>query len=420
MYVPRQLEGVIDRANRSYPVVMVTGPRQSGKTTTLTRLCESNRKVVTLDDLELRRLAKSEPKLFIEQFPPPVLIDEFQYAPDLLPYIKMAVDAATTKGRHREAAGMYWLTGSQHLLLMKNIRESLAGRVAILELLGFSPSETLQPREFNYANIFEQDFDRLSGDEVYSRNYEDPNQVFASIINGSLPRIFVSAMGREERKNFYSHYVQTYLERDVSALDGVRNLGGFEMFLRLLAGRAGQLLNFSELSREVGASVNTIKEWTAILQRSFHVLLLAPFYRSFTKRLVRTPKVYFLDSGLHAYLTGWHEPEQALRGPLSGQLFENWVVSNIVRSFRHRGQRDTIYFWRTRTGQELDLWYEAAGEISTAEIRLSARLDPNPFRYLSGIDPTPLAFGRRILFTLSRELVKFGPNMWNVPVHYIN
>lgn len=420
MYISRQLEDAVDRANRSFPVVMVTGPRQSGKTTLLTHLCESTRKIVTLDDLELRRFAKSEPKLFIEQFPPPVLIDEFQYAPDLLPYIKMAVDALTTAGRNRQAAGMYWLTGSQHFLLMKNVRESLAGRVAILDLLGFSPSEMLQPTEFGAANIFDQDINLLARDVVFAKSYREPNQVFASIINGSLPRIFVSAMDSYERKSFYSYYIQTYLERDVSALDGVRNLGGFEMFLRLLAGRAGQLLNFSEMSREVGVSVNTIKEWTTILQRSFHIILLAPYYRSLAKRLVRTPKIYFLDSGLHSYLTGWHEPEQAIRGPLAGQLFENWVVSNVVRSFRHRGQRENIYFWRTRTGQELDLWYESAGKISTAEIKLSARLDPSPFRYLGSIDPAPYAFGNKILFTLSREIIKFASNTWNIPTHYIN
>ena len=420
MYVSRQLESAVERANHLYPVIMVTGPRQSGKTTLLTHLCKPKRRIVTLDDLEIRRLARNEPKLFMEQFPPPVLIDEFQYAPDLLPYIKIAVDSAATTNRNREAAGMYWLTGSQHFLLMKNIRESLAGRVAILELLGFSPSEELQPAVFDDAHIFDQNLQRLSGNAVFSGSYKEPAEVFASIIDGSMPRVFASGMNSQERRSFYSYYVQTYLERDVSALDGVRDLEGFEMFLRLLAGRAGQLLNFSALSREVGVSVNTIKEWTTILQRSYHIMLLSPFYRSFAKRLMRTPKIYFLDSGLHAYLTGWHEPEQALRGPLAGHLFENWVVSNIVRSFLHRGQRNELYFWRTRTGQELDLWYESAGRIVTAEIRLSARLDTTPFRFLDGIDPSPFAFGKRILFTLSREILRFGNDMWNVPVHYIN
>jgi predicted AAA+ superfamily ATPase len=420
MYIRRQLEDTITRANRFFSVIMVTGPRQSGKTTLLTHLRDPNRRIVSLDDLELRRLAQNEPKLFIEQFPPPVMIDEFQYAPNLLPYIKIAVDELRTLDRNEEAAGLYWLTGSRHFLLMKNVRESLAGRVAILELLGFSPSELLRPTEFMAENIFGQDYKHLSESQVLADSYQAPQRVFASIINGSLPQVHVSALDQEQRKNFYSNYVQTYLERDVSALDGVRNLGGFETFLRLLAGRAGQLLNLSELSRDAGVSVNTIKEWVAILQRSFHIILLAPFFRSFAKRLVRTPKVYFLDSGLHAYLTGWHEPEQTMQGPLAGQLFENWVVSNILRSFRHRGQQDDVFFWRTRTGQELDLWYESAGKVSMAEIRLSARLDPSPFRFLKHIDPAPAAFGRRILFTLSRELVEFKPGIWNVPVHFIN
>jgi hypothetical protein len=420
MYVPRLLEAAVQRVTQSLPVVMVTGPRQSGKTTMLRKLSSAKRRFVSLDDLELRRLAQSEPGLFIRQFPPPVLIDEFQYAPDILPYIKIAVDELTTRGRNRQAAGMYWLTGSQHFGLMKGVRESLAGRVALLELLGFSPYELLQPKKPFPEGLFEQDFSMLAKDHALSSSCREPLEVFEAIMRGSLPQAALSGLGAEERRSFYSSYVQTYLERDVSTLEGVRNLGAFATFTRLLAARTGQLINYSGLARDIGVSVNTIREWTTILERSFHIYLLHPYYRSLNKRLVKTPKIYFLDSGLQAYLTGWSDPEQALRGPLAGQLFENWVVSNLVRSYRQRGRRENLYFWRTRTGQELDLWSESTGIITAAEVKLSERSDSAVFRALDSLDPSPLRFGRRVLFSISQNLLEYAPRTWNVPVHFIN
>jgi predicted AAA+ superfamily ATPase len=399
---------------------MVTGPRQSGKTTMLRRLSSPNRRLVSLDDLELRRLARSDPGLFIRQFPPPVLIDEFQYAPDILPYIKISVDELTTRGMNREAAGMYWLTGSQHFGLMKGVQESLAGRVALLELLGFSPYELLQPKKPQTEGFFEQDFSTLAKDRVLSAHRLEPLEVFETILRGSLPQAVLSGMNSEERRSFYSSYVQTYLERDVSTLEGIRNLDAFATFTRLLAARTGQLINSSSVARDIGVSVNTIREWTTILERSFHICLLHPYYRSLNKRLVKTPKIYFLDSGLQAYLTGWSDAEQALRGPLAGQLFENWVVSNLVRSYRQRGRLENLFFWRTRTGQELDLWSENAGVISTAEIKMAERGDSGVFRALDALDPSPLRFGRRILFSVSRNLLEYTPGTWNVPVQFIN
>jgi len=420
MYIPRLLEAAVQRVTQSLPVVMVTGPRQSGKTTMLRKLSSAKRRFVSLDDLELRRLAQSEPGLFIRQFPPPVLIDEFQYAPDILPYIKIAVDELTTRGRNRQAAGMYWLTGSQHFGLMKGVRESLAGRVALLELLGFSPYELIKPKKPFPEGLFEQDFSMLAKDHALSSSCREPLEVFEAIMRGSLPQAALSGLGAEERRSFYSSYVQTYLERDVSTLEGVRNLGAFATFTRLLAARTGQLINYSGLARDIGVSVNTIREWTTILERSFHIYLLHPYYRSLNKRLVKTPKIYFLDSGLQAYLTGWSDPEQALRGPLAGQLFENWVVSNLVRSYRQRGRRENLYFWRTRTGQELDLWSESTGIITAAEVKLSERSDSAVFRALDSLDPSPLRFGRRVLFSISQNLLEYAPRTWNVPVHFIN
>jgi hypothetical protein len=420
MYVPRLLENTVHRLSQSFPVVMVTGPRQSGKTTMLRKLSSPTRRFVSLDDLELRRLAQSEPGLFVRQFPPPVLIDEFQYAPDILIYIKIAVDELATRGKNRQAAGMYWLTGSQHFGLMKGVRESLAGRVALLELLGFSPYELLRPKKPIPESLFEQDFSLLAKDRTFSVSPHEPLEVFEAILRGSLPQAALGGLNAEERRGFYSSYVQTHLERDVATLEGVRNLEAFTTFTRLLAARTGQLINYSGIARETGVSVNTIREWTTILERSFHIFPLHPYYRSLNKRLVKTPKIYFLDSGLQAYLTGWNDPEQALRGPLAGQLFENWVVANLIRSYRQRGRRENLYFWRTRTGQELDLWSESGGIITAAEVKLSERGDTAVFRVLDSIDPSPLRFERKVLFSISRNLIEYAPQTWNVPVHRIN
>jgi len=419
MYIPRRLEGPLRQANTVFPVLMVTGPRQSGKTTLLQHLREPERRLVSLDDLDLRRLARDDPKLFLAQFPPPLVIDEFQYAPDLLPYIKIAVDELRTRGRNREAAGMYWLTGSQQFVLMRHIRESLAGRVAIFNLLGFEPAERTGILS-NGPSVFDAPVDEI----VPWADRPAPRDVFSRIINGSMPGFLSAGAGPETLRQYYSSYVQTYLERDVSALDGVRNLRGFELFFRLLAARAGQLVNCADIARDVGVSAMTIREWLTILERSFHVITIAPYYRSFSKRLVKTPKVYFLDSGLHAWLTGWNDPDTALSGPLAGSLFENWVVGLLVRGSWHRGTDHGLSFWRTSTGQEVDIWRETAGRIDTAEVKLRAggeiaSVARRAFRPLDSINPRPFVWGRRLLFTLGDRILPLDPQTWQLPVQYI-
>jgi uncharacterized protein len=419
MYIKRRLESAIRRANETFPVLMVTGPRQSGKTTLLQHLREPERQFVSLDDLDLRRLAQDDPKLFLARFPPPVVIDEFQYAPDLLSYIKIAVDDLRTRGLNREAAGMYWLTGSQQFVLMRHVRESLAGRVAILNLLGFEPAELAGVCD-NGPSVFDAPLDHA----VSWADQPSPREVFSRIINGSMPGFLAAETTPETRLQYYSSYVQTYLERDVSALDGVRNLRGFELFFRLLAARAGQLVNYADIARDVGVSAMTIREWLTILERSFHVVTIAPYYRSFSKRLVKTPKVYFLDSGLHAWLTGWNDPDTSLSGPLAGSLFENWVVGLLVRDGWHRGGDHGLSFWRTSAGQEVDIWRESEGRIDTAEVKLRAGGDlgaiaRRAFRPLDTIDPTPFSWGRRLLFTLGDRILPVDRETWQVPVQYI-
>jgi predicted AAA+ superfamily ATPase len=225
---------------------------------------------------------------------------------------------------------------------------------------------------------------------------------------------------KQYHSRFYSSFVQTYLERDVSTLDGVRNLGEFELFFRLLAGRTGQLVNFANLAREVGVAPNTIREWVTILEKGFHIYLLKPYFHNFSKRLVKSPKIYFLDSGLQAYLTGWSDPETTLHGPMAGHMFENWVVSNLLRSYLHRGRDAHLFFWRTRTGEEFDLWVPHHNRIDTVEIKLSTKLKPEYFAPLRYIDPQPETFGTRLFFSMASEVLQVEKNLWNIPVVFIN
>jgi uncharacterized protein len=422
MYVARQLERSVLRASDSFPVVMVTGPRQSGKTTLLRHLSGPERRFVSLDDLQLRALAQDDPQLFIRQFGAPLLIDEFQYAPNLLSYIKIKVDELRTRGRSGEAAGMYWLTGSQNFSLMRHVQESLAGRVAILDLLGFSPYELGQPATWIEKPFFAQDFDALAQIELAGAglSQSDPQSVFGRIITGSMPEVALGSFAADDLTRYYSSYVQTYLERDVAALDGVRNLRQFELFYRLLAGRVGQILNYANIASDVGVSPNTVKEWTYILRKGFQVYLLSPYYRSYSKRLVKAPKVYFLDSGLQAYLSGWTNPDTTLRGPMAGHIFENWVVGNVIRSYRHRGLREPLYYWRTASGGEIDLWASEGSVIQTAEIKLASTARESYFSPLNHIDPSPERFGRRVVLSLATEPIQVKPDLWNVPATLVN
>ena len=393
MYIKRTLEDVVERITKSFSVLMLTGPRQAGKTTLL-KHADPGRRFVTLDDLEQRTLAQEHPALFLERHPAPVLIDEFQYAPQLLPYIKIAVDAKKT--RRIPCMGEYWLTGSQNFSMMEGVQESLAGRVAVLKLLGLDLAESQDRRNRrNGLGFFERQ----------ERNFEiakSPLQLFEIILAGDKPEIW--AHRAMDRQQYYISTVQTYLERDVQSQLGVRQLGKFERFMRLLATRATQLLNMSRLASDVGVTVPTIHSWLTILERSFQITMLQPYYRNLGKRQVKTPKVYFLDTGLVTHLLKWTDPLSALNGQMAGALFENWVVSEIIKSYWHRGEDPSLFFWRTREGDEIDLVQEKGGELHAAEIKLSDKPRPDVFAPLdSGRKGAPLVRTKRLISPVQRS-----------------
>ncbi len=361
MYKKRLIEQLVIKSFKTFPVVMLTGSRQAGKTTVLRKLAPT-RRFVTLDDIETRKLATDDPKGFIDRFPPPVFIDEFQYAPELLSYIKIAVDEKRTS--LVGANGDYWLSGSQNFKMMEHVCESLAGRVAILQLLGFSHSE---------IDGSEDTFTHDPSFDVTNLKFESKkgvDEIFKYIIRGDKPDLWTNL--ELDNTIYYSSYIQTYLERDVRSQIGVRDLGLFEKFMRLLAVRSGSLLNMAGLGSDVGVSLPTIQRWLTVLERSYQIYLLRPYYGGHTKRYVKTPKVYFLDTGLLSYFLKIFDVSTAVASPMNGMLFETWVISEIIKSRWHRGLDANLLFFRTKDGDEIDIIYETAKGSIASEVKLSS------------------------------------------------
>jgi uncharacterized protein len=363
-YIPRSLEPVLGRARAEFPVVVLIGPRQSGKTTLLQHTVGSQWPVISLEPPDVRAAAIADPRGFLALHPPPVVYDEIQYAPDLLPYIKERVDA------RRDQPGQYILTGSQNLLLMQQVTESLAGRSAVLKLLPLTQREIAgDPQR---ALPWEMDHLPPAG------SAPSPGELWSGILRGSYPELVANP--QRDIRLWQSSYVQTYLERDVRNLRNIGDLTQFQAFLRSLATRCAGLLNLSELARDVGIAVNTVRDWLAILEASFQVFLLRPYFVNLGKRLVKAPKVYFTDTGLLCYLVGLRDIEHAAAGPMGGALLENLVVAELFKTSLHRGEEPALYFWRTAAGSEVDVVIETQAGLIPLEIKSSATARPEMTR----------------------------------------
>lgn len=340
-YIKRTLQSTLIKASKTFPALILTGPRQSGKTTVVKALFDNSHTYLSLDDPDLRVQAVKDPKFFLANFPPPVIIDEVQYAPNLFPYLKIAID----QNRHQN--GQFILTGSQLFPLMAGVSESLAGRIAVLNLLPLSLKEMF-PRSFNLHELKQ------------------------TVLSGGFPELFTHP--QVNRRLWFSSYVQTYLERDIRQLKQVANLTEFQKFLQLAAASNGQIINLSNFSNDLGLAVNTLKSWFSILEATGQISLIQPFYNNRGKRLIKRPKLYFLDSGLFCYLIGLTQLDQIFTGPLSGSHLESLIVSELYKYFYSRGLSPRIYFWRTSNQQEVDLIIEHEGKIFPLEIKLTAKV----------------------------------------------
>lgn len=344
--IPREAEACLRTFAQGYPIIALTGPRQSGKTT-LARAVFSTLPYVSMENPAQREFAESDPQGFFTKYADGAVIDEAQRCPTLFQWLQGIVDDAHKPGH-------FVLTGSQQFGVLAGITQSLAGRVAMPNLLPFSAGE------LRHAGLLPKDLD-------------------SALFQGSYPPIYDREL---DPSTWYANYVQTYLERDVRQLIQVRDLAQFQRFLRLCAGRGGQLLNLSALGEEAGVSHNTAREWLSVLEASFVIHRLPPYHRNFNKRLVKTPKLYFHDSGLMAWLLGIEHADQIATHPLRGALFETWVVGEFAKRRLNAGRPLNLSFWRDRSGHEIDLLLPEGGAIRPVEIKSGATIQREALRGL--------------------------------------
>jgi predicted AAA+ superfamily ATPase len=403
IYLTRTLESFITNTAAKFPVLLLTGARQVGKTSLLRRLKEDVRTYVTLDDPLALRLAKEDPPLFLQRFPAPALIDEIQYAPELLPYIKIAVD-------NDRRPGMYWLTGSQPFHLMKGVSESLAGRVAIVTLLGMSRRELSGQGGDTAPFVPNPDIPaRANG----NNGPVSLGELYRMIWRGSFPGIALDEA--IDRSLFYASYLQTYLQRDLRDLSRVGDEMAFLRFIRAAAARTGRLLNLSDLARDADVAPNTAKSWLSILQSSGIVHLLDPWHRNVATRLIKAPKLYFMDTGLAAYLTEWSTPETLEAGAMSGAILETWIVGEILKGYLHNGLRPPLYYYRDKDKKEIDLLIVRDGVIHPLEIKKSASPRPSDARHFKTLAALGASIGHGAVICLIPEPMPLTRDVTAIP-----
>lgn len=373
MYIRRHMEETIRRTATMFPVVMVTGARQVGKSTLL-REVNSDMPYLTMDDPVQLQSAVEEPRTFFMINPPPLVIDEIQYVPGLFPYIKMLADRERKKGQ-------FFLSGSQQFHMMKNVSESLAGRIGILNLLGLSQRE-IQGVEFTEPFLPTLDYMNRRKQHIKHQSYQD---VWATIHRGSMPEL---AQPHIDWQQYYSSYVKTYIERDVRELANIGDEVKFIRFMTAVAANIGNLLNQASIARDVGVSQPTVDRWMSILVASNIIYLLQPYHNNIVKRAIKTPKVYFLDTGLAAYLTKWQTPEVLATGSSAGAFFENFAIVEILKSYTNVGHEPMLYFYRDKEQNEIDLMIYQDGTLFPIEIKKHAdpsKNDVKAFRMIDGI-----------------------------------
>ena len=405
-YIKRDIENKILSLSQEYACILVTGPRQVGKTTMLRQLMSSERNYVTLDDMEERKLAKTDPALFLQIHDLPLFVDEVQYAPELFSYIKIAIDNGA-------APGSFWLTGSQAFRMMELAQESLAGRAALLHMPSLSQHEIYGSGE---NTPFTVELEALKARRAAGApaNLEG---IYQRIWKGSLPG-YVSGKFTD-RDVFYSSYLQTYIDRDVSELVALTDKLLFRDFIRAAACRAGQMLNVHDIAQDVGVSDDTAKRWLQVLEKSDIIFYLRPYSNNLLKRTVKTPKMYFFDTGLVAYLTRYSSPEILQNGAINGAILENFVVAEILKSYQNNAQDCLLWYYRDKSSNEIDMVIENDGQLHPLEIKRSV----NPGSELTGafsiLDKGSVPRGTGAILCMRPELSAINAENYIVPVWMI-
>ena len=389
----------LDLSN-SRKVVLITGARQVGKSTFVKDLKEEDREYITLDDMTIRNLAKTDPKLFLMNHQGKVIIDEVQYAPELFSYIKKEVDESNEKGR-------FWLTGSQKFSLMNNVSESLAGRVSILEMSSLSYNEK--------SNIPTNEFDPRN---IKITNNIDPNSMFENIFNGGMPEYNVEKV---DRNQFFEDYIQTYLERDVRQLTQVGDLNRFRKFMVAVAARTGEVLNYNSIAEDADIDATTAKRWLSILEASDIIYLLQPYSNNMLSRAIKNSKIIFMDTGLCAYLCGWSSKETLENAATSGQFLETYVISEIIKNIRNnkRTLNYKIFYYRDRDQKEVDLIFELDNVIYPFEIKKTGNSNKSMISNFNTLENRNVTVGSGGLLCFYPDIIPLDEKHKSYPISVI-
>ncbi len=404
MYIERKIEQQAVYLSEHFPAVVIAGARQTGKTTLIKKITEIQEGItyVTLDYPRIRELARNDPELFLQQYPAPLIIDEVQYAPELLPYIKIRIDEDRKNGQ-------YFLTGSQMFRLMKNVSESLAGRVGILSLYAFSRAEIYGTEEIPF----------LPSNTLKLKHEETITSVFDRIFRGCLPQMVVDTDLSPEA--FFGEYVQTYIERDIRELIEIKNESKFLKFISCAAARTGQEVNLSDLGKDVGIDAKTADSWLSLLVTSGLVYLLSPYSSNTIKRIVKRPKLYFMDTGLACYLSLWNDPRVLENSAMAGAMFETYVVSEIIKEYSNKGidVRSRLAYYRDNNGREIDLMIIENGTIYPIEIKKNADPGRDALKNFSVLEKLPDKIGEGAVICLSSQAYPLDSNNKVIPVGMI-
>ena len=407
-YISRAIEKTFLAAVRDFKVVLVTGPRQCGKTTMMKKMAEDEnrgRKYISLDDFAARKMAVESPNLFLQVYKPPVFIDEVQYAPQLFSYIKMYVD-------EYQQTGDIWLSGSQIFKLMENVQESLAGRVGILKMNTFSQAEIEEVE----SSPFRPEIEYLIARGENRKKIEMP-ELYERIFKGSLPDVVQHELSSRDR--LYSSYIATYIERDVREISGIIDSLKFYDFVTATAAHIGQIINFRTIADAAGISVQTAKEWMQILERLGIIFFLHPYTNNLLKRTISKPKLYFYDTGLAIYLTRWSDSITLMNGSFNVAALENFVVSEIVKSYYNAGEEHYINYYRDKDAKEIDIVREINNTVYPMEIKKTGLPDARITKVFSVLENKGKTVAPGIVLCTAQNISTLGKGNYVVPIAFI-